>query len=254
MDTVMRIWVGLRLGWVRSFTLIELLVVVAIIAILAGLLFPALQSAKKVSRLSVCTSNLKQIGLAISLYTSDYGDYFPTAGAPGSDEDINLPWTFGGGDSYGTSTHPTVKAETRLLYPYLPVKGVTGKVTDNCVFWCPEDYQGHNKYWSSQSCYFWNGNSYSYNNAGGFGGYKNRSNRVVSGYPVGLGDKKIASVSNPSNLAMTYDCDIPNRGQGFYAWHTPLKTNFDFVDGHAALLSTPYPGITWWGGTDEVDF
>lgn len=63
----------------RGFTLIELLVVITIIAILAAILFPVFARAKAAAKQSVCVSNLKQIGTAMSLYMTDHDDIFPYA-------------------------------------------------------------------------------------------------------------------------------------------------------------------------------
>ncbi|MDR3709219.1 MAG: DUF1559 domain-containing protein [Capsulimonadaceae bacterium] len=60
-----------------GFTLIELLVVIAIIAILAAILFPVFATAREKARQSTCLSNLKQLGLAMSQYTTDYDETFP---------------------------------------------------------------------------------------------------------------------------------------------------------------------------------
>jgi prepilin-type N-terminal cleavage/methylation domain-containing protein len=62
---------------VRAFTLVELLVVIAIIAILAAILFPVFARAREAARRTTCTSNLHQLGQAMTMYLQDYDEMFP---------------------------------------------------------------------------------------------------------------------------------------------------------------------------------
>src|SRR5690242_12936525 len=62
-----------------AFTLIELLVVIAVIAVLAAILFPVFAQAREKARQTACASNMRQMGLAVLMYTQDYDERFPLA-------------------------------------------------------------------------------------------------------------------------------------------------------------------------------
>ena len=74
-----------------GFTLIELLIVIAIISVLAGILFAAFGPAREKARQSVCISNLHQNGLAIAMYRADYDGQEAEVGVPLTQAQLGLP-------------------------------------------------------------------------------------------------------------------------------------------------------------------
>src|SRR4051794_12671042 len=114
--------VGLRRG---AFTLIELLVVIAIIAVLAAILFPVFAQAREKARQVSCLSNVKQLGLAFSMYSQDYDEKNPNG----------VNWFFPGGNGWAGQTYPYVK--------------------NTKIFLCPSDVGGS----KSHSSYAYNSNN-----------------------------------------------------------------------------------------------
>ena len=100
------------------FTLIELLVVIAIIAILAGMLLPALNKAKSKAYDIACKNNLKQIGLAFQVYYTDY-------------KDLSMPFSSGANQRWTNQIGV-------YIYPKISVFG-TKEQWAKSIYWCPSD-------------------------------------------------------------------------------------------------------------------
>ena len=126
---------------IRIFTLIELLIVIAIIAILAAMLLPALNGARQKAKEIACTSNLKQMGVMYGMYGNDYKDYLPQVPENGT-------FTFYTREIISISTVPEWVSYGKF-YP-------AGYVKSGRVFYCPlsdgknvmGDYYGNAGAWS----------------------------------------------------------------------------------------------------------
>jgi len=105
----------------KAFTLIEFLVVIAIIAILAAILFPVFARARENARRSSCLSNLKQIGLGMMQYVQDYDEMYP-----------NAYYTDAAGTTFWwTMLQPYVKSSQVFTCPSSPFKDTATPVNGN---------------------------------------------------------------------------------------------------------------------------
>lgn len=107
----------------KAFSLIELLFVIAIISLLAALLFPVFARAREQARSAVCFSNLRQIGTGMQLYVQDYDETFPMNRLP--DETHHMEGCTGGGNSYPIGNLEDSRLNwRRAILPYLKSKQV----------------------------------------------------------------------------------------------------------------------------------
>ena len=220
------------------FTLIELLVVIAIIAILAGMLLPALGSVKVTAKTIGCLNNLKQIGLGVLGYSDANDGWIVSSLAVQSQ--TNTTWFYN-------------------VYPYLssgkPGSGYTNAGTENTyykIFACPAESVGFGNHADGKYYY----SHYGHNSQGfGYASNAKGSNTYTSPF-IPINESKVKA---PQKAVTVMDTGRPNTPMLQYhyvqaGWrHNPgasytvepggqmryngTKTNTAFYDGHAATVN-----------------
>ncbi len=210
----------------KGFSLLELLVVIAVIALLAAVLLPALGRAKSKARRTVCTNNLRQINFTVRMYADDSSEAFP---APKN----NFP-----PDAF--------TAYTKLMESYLGMKGALSERAK--LFACPADtfsYDFNDRDSQGlhlQSRFYYS--SYAFN-----GGNFPMGKPPVLLWP-GIAGRKLSSIRGPVETVLVSEFAALSP----YSWHQPAGESHynnasdmvSFVDGHVNFIKI------YWDATKGI--
>jgi prepilin-type N-terminal cleavage/methylation domain-containing protein/prepilin-type processing-associated H-X9-DG protein len=234
-----------------AFTLIELLVVIAILAVVAAILFPVFARVRESGRSTACLSNIRQLGLAIQLYTQDWDETFPMSRAPDPTHPPTGCMAPPGGGPYPESGLMGSSVDwRRLVLPY---------VKNAAVFACPSN------------AYAWQKSGYS-GSATGIGGdetnvYYPKEQYLPASYALNgsffheavpacwygetrVRPRHLAEIDQPSRLVELLESRQSYPDLGTWAWFAPVTdgstdrpvqthngaTNFLFADLHTARM------------------
>lgn len=213
----------------HGFTLIELLVVIAIVAILAALLLPTINASKEKTRRTTCMNNLRQVNLALRMYTDDFSDLSPK--------------------TPHTNNFPTLENIVDFTGFKKLIKDTSALSSESSnrdhLFACPSDRFYYNLVPPANPTVtqplhdqaFTDYSSYGFNGATG--------TNLISGRVLSIAGRKIASIKDPARTLLVFELPaiFP------FSWHEPkrplsaanavfnnAKNMASFVDGHVSYL------------------
>lgn len=231
-----------------KFTLIELLIVIAIIAILAALLLPSLNAARAKAKSSSCVANLKQLGITLNLYVSDYDGWLPSSHTNYFFTGLIYPYLKGNGvtsnfEDFSESTSAVISQVRKGVYFCPAVEPFPGAATDA---WYTGSYgitQTENPSVSS--------GGWVYGDSSWISQYNRKLAKIRPRVAL-LGDQRYAnllrvgvrSYYRPSHLHVkASNCDqvtvLAARSYQRPNWIHRNSANFLFVDGHVQNISDP---------------
>ena len=209
-----------------GFTLVELLVVIGIIAVLMGILLPALARARRSARTVQCASNLRQVANAMNMYLGENKQWVFWRGP---DIDIDgMEWYVYGGRETGNSC----TAQANLFNRIVPRPLNQYVNNDIETFRCPEDSESASPWTGNADHYDWVGTSYNFNATG-------------AGWDLpdsGLSGIRFTRIKDPARTIMFLDASMVWGVMHFghvADWHPNRKGNVLLADGHVVLADLP---------------
>jgi prepilin-type N-terminal cleavage/methylation domain-containing protein len=232
----------------KGFTLIELLVVIAIIASLAAILFPVFAQAREKGRQTQCLSNMRQLGTAFQLYTTDYDDIYPMSRMPDANHaiggcvDISIfgaPHSNLGGSSINWK---------RTIMPYIKNKNIFS-CPSNAFQWTKPNYPGATSILGDESNAGYAKDSYLPISYAINGSYFHEAIPPCWNSEAVVRPRYLAEIDAPSNLIFLLETRLPYPDLGSWNFATrmensdkgPVQThlgmsNFLFADMHIKAL------------------
>jgi len=220
----------------QGFTLIELLVVIAIIAILAGMLLPALAKAKAKAVQTQCLNSMKQINLGMIMYIGENNDTTPEtpANADPNDHASYIWWHY-----------------KDLLLPYVGIKGPSS--SNDVLFHCPKDrgWATDPRYNSPPLVPLWSFSDFDYSSYVYNGNHSDDMTDTRN-----IGGVKASSILHPSRTWLIAEWPL-QWGLSWHAWRQDYPSfndaivNCSFVDGHGGATKIYFSS---WVGENPSDY